>query len=269
MKFNIALSSLFDLCRHTNNKLGNRYVLTTSHCLAVLLLVWMPSGAWAQVGRQYVSVEAYVGLARAVHVGKIVELTRIDYEKPLTGIQKFGKPYRMVFEVSETIRGDKTERLELVLALQITDFLDYMLEHSLEVMLVAGPNQIDRFPNAEIGIEEQGKRLDAESYQFRLLTTLSVPNSDGEDSIASALNNQYDSCRMFTNDFEIVEGREMILKRARDFAKEHTEMLSAVSISVPNEFGALCGSPAAFSHITFPMCPSTKKSLAAVKDDLR
>ena len=76
-------------------------------------------------------------------------------------------------------------------------------------------------------------------YQFRLLTHVSVPKSDGDDSIALHLNNQYDSCRMFTNDFEIVEDREMILKRARAFANEQTEMFSAVSISVPNEFGTM------------------------------
>lgn len=267
MRFNAALPNLLDRSRHTTCERGNRYILTTSRCVVFLLLAWMPSVGWAQVGREFVSVEAYVGLARVVHVGKIVELEQIEYEKPLKGIQKFGKPYRMVFEVSETIRGDKTERLELVLAPQSTHFLDYMREYSVEIMLVAGPNRIDSSPRAEIGIEEQGKRLDGERYQFRPLTPVNVPKSDGGDSIASQLNNMYDSCRMFTNELEIVESREMILKRARAFAKEHTEMLSAVSIRVPNEFGAMCGTPNAYSRITFPMCRSTKKTLAAVKDD--
>lgn len=242
-------------------------MLSISRCVVALILAWMPSIGWAQVGRGYVSVEAYVGLARVVHVGKIVELEQIEYEKPLTGIQKIGKPYRMVFEVSETIRGGKTERLELVLALQSAHFLEYMRDHSLEIMLVAGPNRIDSSPRAEVGIEEQGKRLDGERYQFRLLTPVNVPESDAGDSIASQLNNMYDSCRMFTNELEVVEGREMILKKARSFAMEHTEILTAVSLQVPNEFGALCGTPNAYSMITFPICPSTKKTLAAVKDD--
>ncbi|MEO8271396.1 MAG: hypothetical protein ABI557_16865 [Aureliella sp.] len=42
---------------------------------------------------------------------------------------------------------------------------------------------------------------------------------------------------------------------------------SAVSLRVPNEFGALCGTPNAYSMITFPMCPSTKKTLAVAMDD--
>jgi hypothetical protein len=242
-------------------------MLTTLRCVVIVLLVWMPSVVWAQVGRGFISVEAYVGLARVVHVGKIVELEQIEYEKPLKRIQTVGRPSRMVFEVRETIRGEKTERLELVLALQSTHFLEYMRDHSVEIMLVAGPNRIDSSPRAEIGIEEQGKRLDGEWYQFRLLSPINVPKSAEADSIASQLNNMYDSCRMFTNELEIVEGREAILKRARAFAKEHPDMLSAVSLRVPNEFGALCGTPNVYSMITLPMCPSTKKTLAAVKDD--
>ena len=72
---------------------------------------------------------------------------------------------------------------------------------------------------------------------------------------------------MFTNELEIVEGREAILKRARVFAKKHPKMLSRALLRVPNEFGALCGTPNAYSMITLPMCPSTKKTLSAVKDD--
>lgn len=223
--------------------------------------------ASGQVGRIFVSTEAYAGLARIIHVGKIVELQRIEYEKPLTGIQKLGKPYRLVFEVSETIRGDKVERLELLLALQSTHFLECMRDHSAEIMLVAGPNRLDSFPRPKIGIEEQGKRFDDERYQFRLLTPVKIPESDEEDSIASQLNKIYDSCRMFTNELKIVEGREEILKRVRAFARKHTKMLSAVTLVVPNEFGALCGSPNAYSGIMLPACPETKTTLTALKDD--
>jgi hypothetical protein len=49
-----------------------------------LLLVMVPCSASAQVGRIFVSAEAYAGVSRIVHVGKIVELQRVDYEKPLT-----------------------------------------------------------------------------------------------------------------------------------------------------------------------------------------
>ena len=85
MRFNAALPSPMDLSRHTNFVRGKRDMLTIPRCLAVLLFAWMPSVAGAQVGREYVSVEAYVGLARAVHVGKIVELEQIDYEKAVNG----------------------------------------------------------------------------------------------------------------------------------------------------------------------------------------
>jgi hypothetical protein len=267
MSFVAVLQNLLDRFLHTTWARRKRSILTAAACVVILVLAWMPSIGWAQVGREFVSVEAYVGLARVVHVGKIVELKQTEYAKPQTAIQKLGKPYQMVFEVSETIRGDRTERLELVLALQSTHFLEFMRDHSAEIMLVAGPNKIDHFPNAEIGIEEQGRRLDGQWYQFRLLTPVNVPKSDGGDSVASQLNKRYDACRIFTNELDIVESREMILARARVFAKEHTEMLPAVSLRVPNEFGALCGTPNAFSMITLPMCPSTKETLSAVKND--
>src|SRR5262245_43172816 len=70
----------------------------------ILLLACAPGVAQAQVGRIYVSLEAYVGMARVVHVGKIVELEPIKYDKPLNKIQKFGKPYRLVFKAVETIK---------------------------------------------------------------------------------------------------------------------------------------------------------------------
>lgn len=270
MRFRAALQSLPVLPmdpRRERENLSKPTAARWRQGFAALLLALAPISASAQVGRIFVSAEAYAGLARVVHVGKIVELEQIEYEKSLTGIEKFGKPYRLVCEVSETVRGDKVERLELVLALQSTHFLEYMRDHSAEIMLVAGPIRLDSSPRAEIGIEEQGKRLDGEWYQFRLLTPVKVPESDGGDSIASQLNKRYDSCRMFTNELEIVEGREAILKRVRAFAKEHTKMLSAVTLVVPNEFGALCGSPNAYCGIMFPVCPQTKTTITALKDD--
>lgn len=251
---------------HTSWDVKRGSIVGVSRCVMILVLGWIPSIGWAQVGREFVSVEAYVGLARVVHVGKIVELTQIEYGQPLTGMQKLGKPYQIIFEVDETIRGEKTERLKLVLALQSTHDLEYMRDHSAEIMLAAGPHKIDRSSNPEIGIEEQGRRLDGEWYQFRLLTPFKE-FGDVEESSAAQLNKQYDSCRMFSIELDIIEKREMILARARAFAKDHTEMLAPVSLRVPNEFAALCGTPNAYSMITLPICPSTRQTLSAVKID--
>ena len=259
MRFGAALSMI-----------ENRATLAVSRVwqgFVVLLLALVPVSGSAQTGRDFVSAEAYVGLARVVHVGKIVELKQAEYEKPLTSTQKIGKPYRLVFKVSETIRGTEVERLELVLSLQTVRFLEYMRDQSAEIMLVGGPHYLDHFPMAEIGIEEQGKRVDGEWYQFRLLDPVKVPESGSGAEIARDLNGIYDSCRMFTNELEIVAGREAILKRARAFAKENTKMLSGVFLIVPNEFGALCGDPNAYCGITLPICPGTKKTLADLKDD--
>ncbi|MFN0125707.1 MAG: hypothetical protein ACKV19_03350 [Verrucomicrobiales bacterium] len=235
--------------------------------LLALFLVLVPVEARAQVGREFVTVEAYVGRARVVHLGKILEITQIEYGEPLTDIQKLGKPYRLVFAVSETLRGEEVKSLELVLSLQGAHFLEYMRDHSIEVMLVGGPTRGDSYPDAEIGIEEQGKRVDDERYHFRLLDNVMVPESGGKDSIAAQINRKNDSCRMFTNELRIALGREAILRRARDFAKQHSEILSTVSLRIPNEFGALCGHPNAYCIITLPICPETRTALIALKDD--
>jgi hypothetical protein len=231
-----------------------------------LFLAMMPVVALAQVGRAFVSVEALVGRARIIHVGKIVEIKPIEYVKPLTITQKLGKPNRLVFVVSETIRGEEVKSLELVLSLQGSHFLEYMRDHSVEVMLVGGPARDESYRGAEIGIEEKGKQLGDQRYQFCLLDVIKVPESD-EDSIAAQINRWNDSCRMFTNELAIVVGREAILKRTRDFAKQHPDILSSVSLRVPNEFGALCADPNAFCFITLPICPETKTTLVALKDD--
>ena len=244
--------------------------LTTSrvrHAFVVLFLALLPVLGSAQVGRIFVSAEAYAGLARVVHVGKIIELKQIEYGKPLTDTQKAGKSYRLVFEVSETIRGNEVNRLELVLSLQTTIYLEYMREHSVEIMLVGGPSRLDSFAAAELGIEEQGKRAVGEWYQFRVLDPVKVPDSGTEASIASQINIYYDSCRMFTNELGIVTGRNAILERVRAFARQHTKVLAAVTLLVPNEFGALCGDPNAYCGIMFPICPEIERTLVALKHD--
>jgi hypothetical protein len=232
-----------------------------------LLLATVPCSASAQVGRIFVSAEVYAGVSRIVYVGKIVELQRVDYEKPLTPIQEIGKPHRLVFEVGETIRGDEVRRLDLVLSLQSTHDLEYMRDHSVQIMLVGGPTRLDRFPIKAVGIEERGKRADDEWYQFRVLDPIELPESGAERAIASHINTCCDSGRMFTGKWEVIVGSKEILKRVRDFAKRHPETLSGITLQVPNEFGALCGDPNAFCAITLPVCPETKANLIALKAD--
>ena len=232
-----------------------------------LLLAVAPSSVSAQVGRMFVSAEAYAGLSRIVYVGKIVGLERIEYEEPLTFTQKLGNPYRLVFEVCETIRGNEVQRLQLVLSLQSTIYLEYMRDHSVEIMLVGGPVRLDRFPGAEVGIEEQGKRVDGQWYQFRVLDRVELSAPGAKAAIAEQINTGYDFGRMFTNEFEVIVGRQAILERVRAFARKYPETLSSVTLRVPNEFGALVGDPNAYCGITLPVCPETKATLVALKDD--
>jgi hypothetical protein len=105
-------------------------------------LAIVPVVALAQTVRRFDTVESCVGTARVVHVGKIVEIEPIEYGEPLTDNQKSGKPYRLIFAVSETIRGEEVMNLELVLSLERPYFLEYMRDQSIEVMLVGGPSRL-------------------------------------------------------------------------------------------------------------------------------
>lgn len=232
-----------------------------------LLLALATTSAAGQTGRVFVSAEAYAGAARILYVGKIVGLERIEYDKPLTSTQRLGKPYRLVFEVNETIRGREEKRLELVLSLQNSIYLEYMRDHSAEIMLVGGPTRIDDYPAAEVGIEEQGAPAEGQWYQFRVLNPIKVVKTAPDAEIGEQINKYYDSCRMFTYEFETVRGKEEILQRVRAFAKKHPQPLKGILLHVPNEFGSRVGCPNAYCAISLPACPETKAVLEALKED--
>lgn len=248
-----------------------RFGVATSRlrqAFAVLLLALVPALGSAQTGRLFVSAEASVAQARIVYVGKIVELALFEYGKPLTEKETLGiKPCRLVFEVSETIRGDEVKHLELVLLPGIKDYLEYMRDHSIEVILISGPGLRRPYPYGIPGIEEQGRRTSGELYEFRALDPLKVPEPGTGASIEKTINAYFDSGRMFTHELGIVTGREAILGRMRAFAKQHTEVLATVTLAVPREFGKLCGDPNAGPFISLPLCPETKASLVALKND--
>jgi hypothetical protein len=243
------------------------------HVVVVLLLALLPQAASAQTGRIFVSAEAFAAAGRIIKLGKIVELKPIDYDKPLTMLQKIGKPYRLVFEVTENFRGDEGKRLELVLALQTPWQMEYMRDHKLEVLLLGGTLLHDYPHVGGIGIEEAGKPVnDEERYQFRLLDPVKIPEakdaaSEEQAEYARMLNSGFDECRMFNGDLKVITGSKEILPVMRAFVKKHPQVLLRVMVDVPNEFGAQVGSSNAYCGISLPICPETKATLVALKAD--
>lgn len=238
----------------------------------VLLLLLAYAPGFSQMGRYFVSVEAFVGFARVVYVGKIVEMRQADGEsdETLTRTQKIGKPHELIFEVSETIRGADRKRLKVLLSLQSTHLLEFMRDHSTEILLIAGSDRFSGSPGPKVGISEMGKRVDGDYYHFRLLDPIPVPEAGADETAASLalqINGRNDSCRMFTHELDIVSGREAILERARAFAKQHPKVLPTTTLSVPNEFGALVGNPNAYCEIVLPVCPVSRKTLEKVRED--
>jgi len=235
--------------------------------IPALILALIPVMCSAQTGRVFVSLEAFVGQGRAVHLGTIEELAPIDYAEPLTDTQKLGKPHRLVFKVSGTIKGDRTDRLQCTLSLQRTIHLQYLRKHSVEIMLVAGAERLSGYHTPRVGIEEQGRRVDGQWYHFRLLEPLEIVGSDEDREVARQINLRNDSGRIFTSDLKVIGGREAILERARAFAGKYPERLASVSIRFPKELAERCGDPNAYCYLTLPVCPAVRKTLMSIRDE--
>ncbi len=253
-----AISTLLVACETVRRK--RRLVNVNVRSLTVFLAI-APAVVFGQVGRGFTPVESYVALGERVCVGKIAALEPIQYDKPLTSIQSFGHPYRLTFDIEETIRGKPAHRIELVLALQGTRILEFMRDHRSEILLAGGPTMIDDDPGPEMGIEEDGRRVDGYWYQFRFLDAPTKSDSQKDPSLVNQIAISYNEEKMFTIDLNVVQGRESILKRSRAFARKHREMESFVWLPVPNAFGELVGYANAFCGIKLPVCPETERTL--------
>jgi len=230
----------------------------------VALLAVIPVVAFAQIGRAFVALESYVALGDTVRVGKIVKLEPINYGKQLTGVQAYGKTYGLTFEVAETIRGKGAKQVTVVLALQNTRFLEFMLKHGSSVLMVGGPNRIDDDPSPEVGIDEDGKQYAEIWYQFRFLEAPSKAEALKDPAMANQINITFNEGKMFTIGLKVVKGRNEILKRLRAFAKNHTGLTKDVWLRVPNEFGQLVGYSNAYCGIKLPVCQETEQTLVAI-----
>lgn len=228
------------------------------------LLALAPALTFAQRGRGFTAVESYVALGESVHFGKITKLEQIEYRKPLSGVQTYGKPYRLTFAVEETIRGKQAKQIELVLALLNKRLLEAMRDFGSEVMMVGGPNRIDDDPDPEIGVEEDGKRVDGHWYQFRFLDAPTRAEQQKDPDLVKQILITYNEGKMFTVDLRVVRGRYAILQCARAFAKKHKEMTESVWLRVPNAFGELVGYANAYCGIMLPVCHETERTLVAL-----
>lgn len=204
----------------------------------------------AQRGRAFVSIEAHVGSAHAVHLGTVRSLEPSDDAKPAEGFFP-GQPYRVEFAVTETIKGTRAKTLDLRLTLQHAWNLEYLRDHNIEVMLCATTQPVDE--EAEIG-------LDGSRYSFRILAPVRHPRSAPETKwIADQMNVSLNEGRMFDLQLRVVSRRGEIVRRARAFAKAYPETLATQWIRVPNEFGVACGYTNAYCGITLPLCRESRQ----------
>lgn len=241
----------------------------TSNLLMIRYATWLflslaSMNAYAQRGRAFVSVEAHVAASRFVHVGAIksLELTEIPAKEGRTAPTMHGKPYRLVFETTETIRGAKSKTVELLLDLQYAHDLEHLLENKTELLLVGSPSDQDE--DAKVGYRETENGFERERYSLRPLRKLPTTKPGDTQSIEWQLNTTFNSGRMFCLDFTVARSREAVLKKARAFARTHPEVLPTFWIIVPNEFGVQCGYTNAYCGITLPVCKETEEILRSL-----
>lgn len=228
----------------------------------MLLLLLASANGFAQRGRSYISIEAHIGLSKFVHVGAIESLEQVAYDKPLPFPLNAGKEYRLLFKVAETIRGARVSTVELLVNLQHNTDLEYLRDHHTELMLIGGSSLDDE--GEVIVLEEQGQPVDPTRDSFRILRPL--PRAKGKDgrTVGEQININLDSGSMFDVNLSVVRSRDEILKRARAFAKNHSEVLKTIWLLVPREFGEQCGYANAYCGIRLPVCAETEHTLTGL-----
>ena len=197
--------------------------------------------------------------AEAVHVGRVAEVSSIEFSKPDDRFYP-GKPYRITFDATESIKGPSAAKLNFVLDLQYTTELDYLRDHKLEVMLVKTKDYVDEY--AEVALDELGTR-----YSFRLLRPVRHPKDQpATKHVADQLNTDFDSGRMFDMNLKVFAGRDEILKKARSFVKKYPTAAPNFLLSVPNEFGVKCGYTNAYCMVAIPVCKETNALMSRIKE---
>lgn len=222
---------------------------------AILSLLILTAAGFAQRGRGFITIEAHVGLAHSVNIGSIKSIEPSDYTFPPED-QYYGKPYKITFSVTETIKGPAAKSLSFVLALQHTTEISYLKENNVELVLFHS----DRFSDEE---GEFGPGIPGSFYSFRILEKLkSDRNGPLPRTTADQLNINLNEGRFFDLNLNVIPGRDNILRKARAFAKKYPGTLKVNHLMVPNSFAAQCGYPNAYAIVILPMCEETKKVIA-------
>lgn len=222
---------------------------------AILSMVLMTTLGIAQRGRAFLTIEAHVGFAHSVHLGRLSGLEPSDYTFPPEG-QYYGKAYKVTFSVNETIKGAEAKSISFVLNLQHIAELSYLKEKNIELLLFHSNQYSDE--EGEFGPGAPGNY-----YSFRILEKL---RSDGDRlgprGTADQLNINLNEGKFFDLNLNVISGRGKILKRARSFAKKYPGTLNVEHINVPNAFAAQCGYPNAYALVNLPLCEEARKVIA-------
>lgn len=248
---------------------SNCVYLLVQRFLVPLILILAANSCLAQRGRAFFTVEAQMAVAQRVYLGRIVSLEQVDYPLPPDPLSTFWKQFRMKFEVSETIKGERVKLVTVILNLQHADQLNYFLQHKTELLLERGAKYVPGVDSTSLYyvLEEEGKPVSDASIYFRTLGPVERGPRSEQRTVGEQIDIDLDSGRMFGADLTLFKSRSSVLRRAREFVKAHPGTLQTLHMSIPNEFATLCGYPNAFALIVLPVCPETERMLIRLLKD--
>lgn len=173
----------------------------------------------------------------------------------------FGKAYRVVIAVHETIKGPEKSEVALLLNLQHTHEMEYFRDQKIEFLLATTTHYVDE--ESEISYDEPNVR-----HAFRILEPIKHPKDQPDTEwIGKQLNVSLDEGRMFDLHLDVISKRSEILKRARAYAKKYPYVLPVDHVYIPKEYGIKCGYTNAYCGITLPISDESKALAIGLSED--
>ncbi|MBS1715808.1 MAG: hypothetical protein JST30_15885 [Armatimonadetes bacterium] len=207
------------------------------------------------------SVEAMVGSSDAVYVGRIVriETPAGEESKPV-----YDRTSRIVFAVSETIRGPKIRETVFLNRSHHSD-LDALRDLKVELLYAIGQGHRGWDPEKRyVPVDPAPSAFGTYGYLHSLAP---IKEAKSPDHPAADFDVASDQGRMFGADLSVVRSRKDILKRAREYQRKHPETVGTVELGLPDGYFDLVGYHNAFGIVALPKTAETGVTLRRIVEE--
>lgn len=224
-----------------------------------LTLALAPIAVAAQRGRAIVSIEALVGSAEAVYVGRV---TKVDPESPDLDKPVYDRVTHIIFKVLETIRGTALASVTLPYHSYAAVF-QALRDRKTEILIAfsrgyRGWDTLSGFnpvPSSET------------SRHVYVHALAPVPGADRLQDPAGDFNVASDYGRMFGTDLTVLNRRDAILRRARAFQQRFPDPVGTVEMGLPRGFFELVGYANAYGSVSLAKTADTERALRSLVSD--